>query len=90
MYSMLNNDIIGLLIHLMRVYLLVNRPRQRLPHQVLKLSDPRHIRILRIISIYDRYEVLFGESLDIIQKFFDQIIVVLAFLASHRDVREQA
>ena len=63
--------------HLIREYLLVDSPRQWLSHLILKIGDSSHSRILRVVSVNDAHEVIFGECLEVVEQVFDHLVVSL-------------
>lgn len=87
---MFNYHIICLFVDLMRIYLFVYRPGKRLSNQILQFGHSCHIGILRIIGVDNADEIFLCQGLHVIQKFFDQIIVVLTALAALRYVGEKA
>ena len=63
--------------HLVRKYLLVDRPGQWLTHLIFQVGHPRHRRILRIVCVDDAHEVIFGECPEVVEQIFDHLMVLL-------------
>lgn len=62
--------------HLIRIDLLVYGPRERLSNLVPQIGHSLHSRILRIVRVDHTHEVIFGQCLELVEKFFHHLVIV--------------